>query len=79
MLTYAKAGETPCSHLLRIVDAATGEELHEVVEINTEEGWLRRFQKGADGKPVIKGEEFVIERIEGRFRIETLPGYQGIN
>lgn len=42
-----------------------GVEARGVLEYCISEGWLRRINLGADGKPVISGDEFEKERVEG--------------
>ena len=74
-MPYAHATQTPEAHHLQVVDLATGADLKNVIEVNTEEGWLRRSVIDVKGKLVLTGDcsEFAIERIEGEFRIDFTP------
>lgn len=42
-MTYCKAGETPGYRDVVVVDLDTGREVSHVIEVNTAEGWLRRY------------------------------------
>lgn len=69
-LRYATVGGPPHDWQgLLILDAVTGEAVHEVVEVNCDEGWLIRLAKDADGKYLIDGDRVVTERISGQFLI----------
>ena len=67
--TYAKAGKTADADLLRIFDADTGREIKHVIEANTAEGWLVRFDVKA-GSLVREGDDFKTVREELPIRFE---------
>lgn len=70
-LTYAKVGGPPDDwNGLRIYKVKTGEEIKEVVEVNTAENWLRRLKTDSEGKPIAKDGQLVVERIRGLFVIK---------
>ncbi len=69
-ITYAKVNGPPDNwYDMRVFDAKTGEEIKEVVEVNTAEGFLRRHKMRKGQLYVVDG-KVVIERIRGRFAIE---------
>lgn len=69
-LTYAKALGPPDDwENLKIVHA-DGTEDRDVIEANSEEGWLIRYRRDADGKLIVSGDECLTERIECSFTIE---------
>lgn len=51
-----------------VVDVATGQEVSDCVEVDTEEGWCRTLVR-EKGKPVVIGYELKTQRIEGSFRL----------
>lgn len=70
-LTYAKVGGPPTDwNGLRVFKVKTGEEVKEVVEVNTAEQWLRRLKTDSAGKPLVANGQLVIERIRGLFVIK---------
>ncbi len=73
-ITYAKVdGPPPEWRDLRIIDLETQREMTLVIEIDTQAGWLRRYQRDERGRIAIDGRrEAIIERVTGRFRIERL-------
>lgn len=50
-----------------------GVEMRDVIECDTDEGWLIKFQIGPDGKPVLSSNRAHIlrERLTGSVRVET--------
>lgn len=74
-LTYAKADGPPDDWmLLKVIDADTGEEITDVVEVNTAEGWLVRYVIDPEtGSPVLEGEgddlRIKTERVERATRL----------
>jgi hypothetical protein len=78
-MPYAHVERTPEARYLLIVNLdKLDEEFKSVIEIDSDAGWLRRIALDDAGKPVINLDnknEMVIERVEGRFRIDIkLPG-----
>lgn len=78
-MPYAKVNVTPECPWLLIVDLdRPDEKFTSGIEIDSDAGWLRRVVLDADGHPVsdpANRNECLIERIEGRFRIDIkLPG-----
>jgi hypothetical protein len=73
-MPYAKVNETPESPWLRIVDLdRPDDKFTSVIEIDSNAGWLRRIALDAGGRPIIdpnNRDEMLIERVEGRFRID---------
>lgn len=82
---YAKADEhangfrvhgTPFDwHMLRVIEEETGKLVDDVIEINCDEGWLRRHVRTEDGcgyelEGVNGGRTLKTERVEGKFRLE---------
>ena len=70
-ITYAKALGPPDNWADLCVLDRSGNEVPDVVEVNTEEGWLIRFARDEAGHLVINKErdDLETERIEGEFRI----------
>jgi hypothetical protein len=73
-MPYAHVDLTPDVRHLRIVNLdKPAEEFNTVIEIDSDAGWLRRMATDAAGKLVVNPDnrnEFVVERVEGRFRID---------
>jgi hypothetical protein len=72
VITYAKVHGPPADwHSLRIFDRATGAEVQDVFEIDTQEGWLIRAKRDAAGQLVTaaSGDRIEREKIEGAFEI----------
>lgn len=70
--TYACAGGPPHDwDRLEVWDLVEERLIPEVVEVNTAEGWLIRYAKGPDGKPIVDGTgndaELRKEKVNGRF------------
>lgn len=76
-LTYAKAGVTPQPfpyQMLHVFDLDTGQEVLDVEEVNTAEGWLVSFKRDASGAIYIDPDhldEVARQRIQGRFEIRS--------
>jgi hypothetical protein len=74
-ITYAKAGGPPANWCgLIIVDLDTGLTVSHVLEVDTEEGWVERFETSENGSAITYFDEnnqpyLMSERIEGRFEI----------
>jgi hypothetical protein len=78
-MPYAHIDKTPESVYLKIIDLdRPGERLTSVIEIDSDAGWLRRYALDDAGHVVTNPDnrdELMIERVEGRFRIDIkLPG-----
>jgi hypothetical protein len=73
-MPYAHVERTPEARYLLIVNLdRPDEKFTSVIEIDSDAGWLRRITLDAAGKPVINPDnknEMVVERVEGRFRID---------
>lgn len=74
-LTYALAGVSPDPfpyQMLHVFNLDTGQEVLDVVEVNTSEGWLVAYKRDARGLvyecPDNPGEA-ARQRVEGRFEI----------
>lgn len=68
-ITYAKTGGPPDNWKgLRVLDCH-GNEIKNVVEVNTLMGWVKRIAVGDDGNPRTSGDELVIEELTGQFTI----------
>ena len=71
IITYAKVYGPPDDwNGLEVVDLDTGEKIENVVEANTEEGWLIRHKDDDDGRPTVINGTIAMEKIEGRFKIQ---------
>jgi hypothetical protein len=72
-ITYANAGGPPANwHGLRIFDLESGQEVTQVVEVNTVEGWLIRYKLNEEGRLYLdpeNPEQAARERLTGRFEI----------
>jgi hypothetical protein len=72
MITYAKAGGPPDNWWgLRVFDLDTGQEVLDVEECNTDEGWLIRHKRDGKGNFYVDPgtDKIASERVEGRFEI----------
>lgn len=68
---YAKADGPPdCWRHLKVFDLDTGEEVSEVVEVNTDENWLIRYVMPQQIDPAT--DALKVERVEGRFEIRDM-------
>ena len=79
-ITYAVVGGPPDNwHQFAVIDEETGERVESVQEVNTEEGWLMRWQRDESGALVLgEGGTPDVERVEGRFRIERAVHVGGV-
>lgn len=72
-ITYARVGGPPEDwHRLRILDASGEDVPYPVIEVNTEEGWLRCHKIAANGSGgrFLDGDGKLAEQtVRGRFRI----------
>lgn len=73
-LTYAKVGGPPEEWMgLKVLDVTTGQELRDVLEVNTVEGWCVTLQRDARDHLVVAWIDGTPEpaqvRIEGVFKI----------
>lgn len=72
-LTYAVVGGPPDDwNGLLVFDLDSGEEVREVIEVDTSEGWLVRLKRDENGQFFIDPDapdEAAKERLEGRFEI----------
>lgn len=70
-LTCAKAGGPPDDWFgLRIFDLSTGQEVLDVLEVNTAEGWVVRARRNAAGDVFAdEGGQVATERLTGGFVI----------
>lgn len=78
-MSYAHARQTPEAHALRIIDRRTGNELRDVVEANSDEGWLVRFRRDGSGNFIVDedGQTLATERLDGlELQIEIVAGWQ---
>jgi hypothetical protein len=74
-LTYALAGRVPDPFPfgeLKVIDLDTGQEVLDVLEVNTTEGWLVSYKR--DGRGFVYADpdcrdQVARQRIEGRFKI----------
>lgn len=77
-ITYAKAGVAPDPFpfgKLRDFDLETGQEVLDVEEVNTTEGWLISYKRNATGEFYIdpaSPEEVARQRVVGRFEIRSV-------
>jgi hypothetical protein len=73
-MPYAKVNVTPESPWLKIIDLdRPDEKFTSVIEIDSDAGWLRRIALNDLGYPRLdpaNRKEYLIERVEGRFRID---------
>ena len=78
-LTYALAGMVPDPFpygQLKVIDLDTGQEVLDVKEVNTVEGWLVSYRR--DGRGLVYPDpdcpdQPAMQRIEGRFDIIRTP------
>ena len=73
-LRYARVGGPPDNWQgLKIFNEETGAEIDSVVEVDCDLGFIVCHARNEDGEPFVDPQtgEVVVERIEGRFRIET--------
>ncbi len=72
---YWAAGGPPSDwHRYRVLDASSGEELPDVIEVDAVEGWCRRYCLDAAGKPVYDGATPLTTLERGYFRVAPAPG-----
>lgn len=72
VITYAVVGGPPADWQgLKIIDLDTGDEVRDVVEVNTTAGWLIRAKRDASGSLMShpQKDEVERERLTGRFEI----------
>jgi hypothetical protein len=67
-LGHAVAGE--CAHLLRVF--IDGVEVADVFEINTDDGWLKRFVRAENGKFLLKEDKPARETLYGNVSAEII-------
>jgi hypothetical protein len=73
-LTYALAGISPDPFpygVLRVIDRDTGQEVLDVKEVNTVEGWVISYKRNSEGQAYVEPgtDHAAMQRIEGRFEI----------
>lgn len=74
-LTYARAGVEPDPFpygALRVIDRDTGQEVLDVKEVNTVEGWVVSYRRNSEGQIYVDPnfpDRAAQQRIEGRFEI----------
>jgi hypothetical protein len=71
-MTYCKAGETPGYRDVGLFDLSTGQQITEVVEANTAEGWAIRLVRDDAGRFIQTGGELKQERVTGRFEFRQV-------
>lgn len=59
---------------LAVFDAASGQQIHGVIEANAAEGWFIRIVRDAEGKIVRDGPERRTERVEAEILIQRTFG-----
>lgn len=72
-ITYAKVGETSKGvpwYRLEVVDAQ-GEVVQDVIEANSEQGWLIRYKRDEKGQITHDGQDAHTERVEMEFTIRV--------
>lgn len=73
-LTYAKAGVTPFNWWdILVIDLDTGQELHDVLEVDTAAGWAERYKKDEKGRLRHHNGVAETERVEGRYELREKP------
>jgi len=73
--TYACAGGPPDDWMdLKVWDVVEEAYVQDVVEVNTAEGWLIKHELGADGKPIVEGDQLRKVRVKGRFQLRYAEG-----
>ena len=76
-ITYALAGCCPAPFpygKIKVFDLDTGQEVLDVKEVNTVEGWLESLKRGGDGRYYVdpeNHEQAATQRIEGRYEIRV--------
>ncbi len=77
-ITYARVYGPPADWRgLKVYDLNTGQEVKGVVEVNTVEGWVRRYREYVPGFRDARGRfsrQPLQERLTGRFEITNAGG-----
>jgi hypothetical protein len=69
-LTYARQGDKGW-HKLEVVEGDDVRPMAEVLEVDTQDGWCRRYMRGPDGKLLTNAGALVEEFVRGEFSIRV--------
>lgn len=69
-LSYAHQGDKGWNKL-EVVEGDDVRPMAEVLEVDAEDGWCRRYMRGPDGKLLTNNGELVEEFVEGEFVIRV--------